>query len=171
MFFGIFNGFLLINLVFSWIREAHKFAQAIDLYTQAIDLNGDNAVYWANRALAHTKLEEYGSAIIDATKAVEIDPKYSKARILAKTIWSLLLSLALSLSLGYWGGVCKVVLIGFGRGTIDEVRLIWQWRSLKKHSRIFSRSDYIPLYFGYIRLSEASFNCLFCKVWVFSSLR
>ncbi|XP_071905050.1 serine/threonine-protein phosphatase 5-like isoform X3 [Coffea arabica] len=64
--------------VFSWIREAHKFAQAIDLYTQAIDLNGDNAVYWANRALAHTKLEEYGSAIIDATKAVEIDPKYSK---------------------------------------------------------------------------------------------
>ncbi|XP_071905051.1 serine/threonine-protein phosphatase 5-like isoform X4 [Coffea arabica] len=58
--------------------NAHKFAQAIDLYTQAIDLNGDNAVYWANRALAHTKLEEYGSAIIDATKAVEIDPKYSK---------------------------------------------------------------------------------------------
>lgn len=58
--------------------KAHKFAQAIDLYTQAIDLNGDNAVYWANRALAHTKLEEYGSAIIDATKAVEIDPKYSK---------------------------------------------------------------------------------------------
>ncbi|XP_027061678.2 serine/threonine-protein phosphatase 5 isoform X2 [Coffea arabica] len=58
--------------------KAHKFAQAIDLYTQAIDLNGDNAVYWANRAFAHTKLEEYGSAIIDATKAVEIDPKYSK---------------------------------------------------------------------------------------------
>ncbi|CDP18730.1 unnamed protein product [Coffea canephora] len=49
--------------------KAHKFAQAIDLYTQAIDLNGDNAVYWANRAFAHTKLEEYGSAIIDATKA------------------------------------------------------------------------------------------------------
>lgn len=58
--------------------KAHKFAQAIDLYTQAIELNGDNAVYWANRAFAHTKLEEYGSAIIDSTKAVEIDPKYSK---------------------------------------------------------------------------------------------
>lgn len=58
--------------------KAHKFGQAIDLYTQAIELNGDNAVYWANRAFAHAKLEEYGSAIIDATKAVEIDPKYSK---------------------------------------------------------------------------------------------
>lgn len=60
--------------------EAHKYSQAIDLYTQAIELNGENAVYWANRALAHTKLEEYGSAIQDATKAIEIDPKYSKAR-------------------------------------------------------------------------------------------
>lgn len=57
---------------------AHKFAQAIDLYSQAIDLNGENAVYYANRAFAHTKLEEYGSAIQDASKAIEIDPKYSK---------------------------------------------------------------------------------------------
>nr|GMD84247.1 serine/threonine-protein phosphatase 5 isoform X2 [Ipomoea batatas] len=58
--------------------KAHKFGQAIDLYTQAIELNSKNAVYWANRALAHTKLEEYGSAIQDATKAIEVDPKYSK---------------------------------------------------------------------------------------------
>ncbi|KAF2302191.1 hypothetical protein GH714_033694 [Hevea brasiliensis] len=58
--------------------KAYKFGQAIDLYTQAIELNGQNAVYWANRAFAHTKLEEYGSAIQDASKAIEIDPKYSK---------------------------------------------------------------------------------------------
>ncbi|RQP00149.1 hypothetical protein POPTR_014G141800v4 [Populus trichocarpa] len=58
--------------------KAHKYGQAIDLYSQAIELNGDNAVYWANRAFAHSKLEEYGSAIQDASKATEIDPKYSK---------------------------------------------------------------------------------------------
>ncbi|XP_021729871.1 serine/threonine-protein phosphatase 5-like isoform X2 [Chenopodium quinoa] len=58
--------------------KAHKYSQAIDLYSQAIELNEQNAVYWANRAFAHTKLEEYGSAIHDATKAIEIDPKYSK---------------------------------------------------------------------------------------------
>ncbi|KAB5527536.1 hypothetical protein DKX38_021383 [Salix brachista] len=65
--------------------KAHKYGQAIDLYSQAIELNGDNAVYWANRAFAHSKLEEYGSAIQDASKAIEIDPKYSKA----KHIWIL----------------------------------------------------------------------------------
>ncbi|KAF3326813.1 serine/threonine-protein phosphatase 5 [Carex littledalei] len=58
--------------------KANKFSQAIELYSEAIELNGSNAVYWANRAFAHTKLEEYGSAIIDATKAIELDPRYSK---------------------------------------------------------------------------------------------
>ncbi|KAL6570843.1 hypothetical protein OROGR_000393 [Orobanche gracilis] len=66
---------LLANEAF----KAHKYSHAVDLYTQAIELNEDNAVYWANRAFAHTKLEEYGSAIQDATRAIEIDPKYSKA--------------------------------------------------------------------------------------------
>lgn len=57
---------------------AHKYVQAIDLYTQAIELNNQNAVYWANRAFAHIKLEEYGSALEDASKAIEVDPRYSK---------------------------------------------------------------------------------------------
>ncbi|KAL5077585.1 hypothetical protein RYX36_016569 [Vicia faba] len=55
-----------------------KFSHAIDLYTQAIELNSQSAVYYANRAFAHLRLEEYGSAILDATKAIEVDPKYSK---------------------------------------------------------------------------------------------
>ncbi|KAK9152530.1 hypothetical protein Sjap_000010 [Stephania japonica] len=67
-----------IKLLANEAFKAHKYSQAIDLYSQAIELNSQSAVYWANRAFAHTKLEEYGSAIQDATKAIEIDPKYSK---------------------------------------------------------------------------------------------
>ncbi|KAL1191112.1 Serine/threonine-protein phosphatase 5 [Cardamine amara subsp. amara] len=58
--------------------KGHKYSHAIELYTQAIELNSNNAVYWANRAFAHSKLEEYGSAIQDASKAIEVDSKYSK---------------------------------------------------------------------------------------------
>ncbi|KAI5068358.1 hypothetical protein GOP47_0016703 [Adiantum capillus-veneris] len=65
---------LTISLFFT----AHKYSRAVDLYTQAISLNSNNVVYWANRAFAHTKLEEYGSAIADATKAIEIDQRYVK---------------------------------------------------------------------------------------------
>lgn len=67
---------LILSLCFS----AHKYSQAIDLYTQAIEINSKNAVYWANRAFAHIKLEEYGSAIQDASTAIEVDPKYSKVQ-------------------------------------------------------------------------------------------
>lgn len=85
-FYSCFAVFFIIYSVFfsaaEFVCKAHKYSHAIDLYTQAIELNGENAVYWANRAFAHTKLEEYGSAILDATKAIEIDPKYSKARFL-----------------------------------------------------------------------------------------
>jgi serine/threonine-protein phosphatase 5 len=66
----------LVNLLIFF--SDRKFSHAIDLYTQAIELNGQNAVYFANRAFAHLRLEEYGSAILDATKAIEVDPKYSK---------------------------------------------------------------------------------------------
>uniref|UniRef100_A0A803QLQ3 Serine/threonine-protein phosphatase 5 n=1 Tax=Cannabis sativa TaxID=3483 RepID=A0A803QLQ3_CANSA len=58
--------------------KVRKYAQAIDLYTQAIEIDSQNAVYWANRSFAHLKLEEYGSAIQDASTAIEVDPKYSK---------------------------------------------------------------------------------------------
>lgn len=67
-----------IKLLANEAFKAHKYSQAIDLYTEAIELNSQNAVYWANRAFAHSKLEEYGSAIQDASKAIEVDPKYSK---------------------------------------------------------------------------------------------
>ncbi|KAF9953515.1 hypothetical protein BGZ70_000220 [Mortierella alpina] len=57
---------------------AKKFQEAIEKYTEAIELNPNVAAYYANRAFAHTKLEEYGAAILDGDKAVEVDPKYPK---------------------------------------------------------------------------------------------
>ncbi|GJP63921.1 hypothetical protein CLOP_g20950 [Closterium sp. NIES-67] len=58
--------------------QEHKFLHAVDLYTDAIQLNESNAILWANRAFAHTKIEEYGSAVEDAAKAIELNPSYVK---------------------------------------------------------------------------------------------
>lgn len=49
-------------------------------YSRAIELHPLQAVYWSNRAAAHIRLENYGSALTDATKAIELNPKYIKAR-------------------------------------------------------------------------------------------
>lgn len=54
------------------------FRTAVALYGDAIDLYPDDHTYYANRALGHIKLENFGSAIMDATKAVELDSTFMK---------------------------------------------------------------------------------------------
>lgn len=47
-------------------------------YSQAIDVNPVNAIYYGNRSLAYLRTECYGYALADATKAIELDKKYIK---------------------------------------------------------------------------------------------
>ena len=51
---------------------------AIKLYTKAIELDNDVAVFYGNRSMAYLKKELYGSALQDAATALRIDPKYIK---------------------------------------------------------------------------------------------
>ncbi|KAK6455868.1 Ppt1 serine/threonine phosphatase [Scheffersomyces xylosifermentans] len=57
----------------------HKFDEAVEAYTKAIELDGTNAVFYSNRAQVHIKMENYGLAIIDCDKALEVDPNMVKA--------------------------------------------------------------------------------------------
>jgi len=56
-----------------------KFNEAIASYTSAINLDGNNAIYYSNRAAAHAKLNDNKNSILDCEKALKIDPSYSKA--------------------------------------------------------------------------------------------
>ncbi|XP_062942079.1 small glutamine-rich tetratricopeptide repeat-containing protein beta [Cynocephalus volans] len=59
--------------------KEENYAAAVDCYTQAIELDPSNAVYYCNRAAAQSKLGHYTDAIKDCEKAIAIDSKYSKA--------------------------------------------------------------------------------------------
>ncbi|CAG8621036.1 17851_t:CDS:10 [Gigaspora margarita] len=52
---------------------------AVKLYSEAIAINENSAIYYANRAAAYSQLGEHDKAIEDATKSSQIDPSYSKA--------------------------------------------------------------------------------------------
>uniref|UniRef100_A0A8C2ZNH5 Small glutamine-rich tetratricopeptide repeat-containing protein beta n=1 Tax=Cyclopterus lumpus TaxID=8103 RepID=A0A8C2ZNH5_CYCLU len=52
---------------------------AVECYTKAIELDLRNAVYYCNRAAAHSKLGNYTEATGDCDRAIGIDPSYSKA--------------------------------------------------------------------------------------------
>ncbi|KAI4213688.1 MAG: hypothetical protein LQ351_003654 [Letrouitia transgressa] len=53
--------------------------KAVDFYTQAIEAHDKDPSFFCNRAQANIKLEAYGYAVADASKAIELDPSYVKA--------------------------------------------------------------------------------------------
>ena len=58
--------------------KAKDYENAIKFYSQAIELNPGNAIYYGNRSLAYLRTECYGYALGDATRAIELDKKYIK---------------------------------------------------------------------------------------------
>lgn len=69
--------------------KENKFDKAIESYSQAIKLASEEkdggfpkqklSVYFANRAQAHIKNQNYGLGLVDAEKSVELNPTYEKA--------------------------------------------------------------------------------------------
>ncbi|CAM8936256.1 unnamed protein product [Rhodiola kirilowii] len=59
--------------------QSKAYHEAIELYSCAIALNDNNAVYYCNRAAAFTHIRKYSEAVKDCLKSIEIDPNYSKA--------------------------------------------------------------------------------------------
>ena len=55
-----------------------RYEDAIIAYSSAMEGDGDNAILFSNRAFAHLKLENFGSAIIDAGRAISLDAGYIK---------------------------------------------------------------------------------------------
>jgi len=61
------------------LMKAELFDEAVECYTKAIQLDGTNAIYYCNRAAAHSKLNNHDKAIGDCDRAIQIDSNYSKA--------------------------------------------------------------------------------------------
>ncbi|KAF3913940.1 hypothetical protein ABW21_db0206485 [Orbilia brochopaga] len=57
---------------------AKDFPKAIDFFTQAIELDPSNHVFYSNRSGSHASLKQFDEALKDATKCTEIKPDWSK---------------------------------------------------------------------------------------------
>jgi small glutamine-rich tetratricopeptide repeat-containing protein alpha len=58
---------------------AKDFQGAIQKYTEAIEIDDTNAVYFANRAAAYSQAGQHDLAADDAKQALHVNPGYSKA--------------------------------------------------------------------------------------------
>ncbi|CAN6846587.1 unnamed protein product [Brassica oleracea] len=59
--------------------QSQQYLEAIELYSFAITLSDENAVFYCNRAAAYTQISMCSEAIKDCLKSIEIDANYSKA--------------------------------------------------------------------------------------------
>jgi len=62
-------------------NEAFKgghFQEAVQLYTQALDLDADNAVLFSNRSGALAAIGNYTQALVDAERCVALRPDWAK---------------------------------------------------------------------------------------------
>lgn len=57
---------------------ANKFDEAIEFYTEALKLDGNNHVLYSNRSAAYAKSKEYNKALEDAEKTIQIKPDWGK---------------------------------------------------------------------------------------------
>ncbi|CAF1017226.1 unnamed protein product [Rotaria magnacalcarata] len=59
--------------------KQEKYREALEAYNAAMKIDGNNAIYYCNRAAAHNKLNNNDQALSDCFRSIEIDPNYSKA--------------------------------------------------------------------------------------------
>jgi Flp pilus assembly protein TadD len=60
--------------------SAGNFAEAIDLFTQAIAIDPTNHILYSNRSGAYASLGDFEKALEDGRKTVELKPEWPKVR-------------------------------------------------------------------------------------------
>jgi len=57
----------------------HNYQRAIDLYTDALDIDPSNQALYSNRSACYCSLQKFQEAAADARKAIELKPDWSRA--------------------------------------------------------------------------------------------
>ena len=63
------------------LYKAKKYVEALQKYTQAIELCPENPAYYGNRAACHMMLSQYNKALDDAKTAVGLDANFVKGYV------------------------------------------------------------------------------------------
>lgn len=64
---------------YSFWQLSNTAIKAVEKYSEAIEADPNNAIYYGNRAAAYSQLNQHEQAVYDAKKALQVNPDYSKA--------------------------------------------------------------------------------------------
>ena len=60
--------------------KSNKVEEAIELYTQAIELDPENHILYSNRSAAYCQADKYSEALKDAEKTTKLKRDWAKVR-------------------------------------------------------------------------------------------
>jgi tetratricopeptide (TPR) repeat protein len=63
------------------LMALRRYGEAVTTYERAIQINAENADFWAGKGIALRFLEEYGDALVATQRALELNPTHSQALI------------------------------------------------------------------------------------------
>ena len=66
--------------------KSNKVDEAIELYTQAIELDPENHVLYSNRSAAYLQADKHSEALKDAEKTVKLNRTWAKVRVLVSLL-------------------------------------------------------------------------------------
>ena len=116
------------------LYDQEQYEESIKKYTEAIELDPKNAVLYADRAAAHSKLGQHEPAIADALKAINLNPKYSKGY--------LRLAIAYQKSERYHAALAQYKLCLEHQPKDDITRYVWtQMKKCALHSNDENRNN------------------------------
>lgn len=75
--FGQFLMTRMIRVENAGKRESYFYPEAIQLYSEAIELDSQNAIYYSNRAFVYIQSEKYDQALKDCDAAIAIDNSFT----------------------------------------------------------------------------------------------
>ena len=55
-----------------------EYEKAIELYSEAIELNPSEPTFYTNRSIAYFRTEAYGYALEDANQSIKLNPNFFK---------------------------------------------------------------------------------------------
>jgi len=66
--------------------ERGNYEEALKSFSQAIDLDPDNHIFYSNRSACYMKLDSISKSLYDAEKCIELAPTWTKVLLYARLV-------------------------------------------------------------------------------------
>lgn len=120
----------------AFVKEK-KYKEALECYSQAINVDPNDPILYSNRSAMHSNLSEFKEALEDADKAIQLKPDYAKAYLRKGTALKGMNDIEGALA-AFKDGLTKDPNNAQLKGAADEIEMSMKNPFLKNYNKLFT---------------------------------